>query len=265
MRADVARAVALIRAARVPVVGALGPGRALGVRRAARRRPGGALCRVALATTGRASGGRRLEGVGRTRGARPGAALGHVAGSGRRAARRPSVARRVLADVARAVALVRTARVAVVGAGRPRRALRVRRAARARPRAHLRRIALAGGSPADDEAGQEAVRGTARARARTRLHVVADVSRRAAHRTGVPRRVLAGVARAVALVRAARVPVVGARGSRRGLGVGRAGRAGAGAVLRRVALARRRATEGATVARRMLAGVPRAVAPVRRR
>src|SRR5436189_23008 len=165
MRADVARAVALIRAARVTVVGARGPCRTLGVRRAARRRPGAVLCRVALATRGPAGGGRRLEGVRRTRGARPGAALGHVAGSGRRAARRPSVARRVPAGGARAVALVGAARVPVVVTRGPRRLLRVGRARRARPGAVLQRVALA--------------------------------RRGATERAGVARRMLTGVARAV--------------------------------------------------------------------
>src|SRR5439155_72816 len=228
MRADVALAVALIRAARIAVVGARGPCRTLGVRRAARRRPGAVLCRVALATRGPAGGGRRLEGVGRTRGARPGAALGHVAGSGRRAARRPSVARRVLAEVARAVALVRAARVAVIGAGRPRRALRVGRAGRARAGAVLRRVALAG--------------------------------RGATERAGVARRMLAGVARPVALVRAAGVTVVGAGRAGRTLGVRGARRGRPGAVLRRIALAgrepagRRRRLERVGRTRRARAG-----------
>src|SRR5439155_13477958 len=76
----------------------------------------------------------RLEGVVGTRAAAAGTCLGDVAATARGgAARGPGVARRVLADVARAVTEVGRADVAVVGAGR---AVRLesarRRAARAR-------------------------------------------------------------------------------------------------------------------------------------
>src|SRR5207245_8717214 len=77
------------------------------------------------------------------------------------------------------------------------------------------------------------------ARARAALFHVAHPGRCAAHRPGIPRRVLAGVAAAVALVAAARVAVAGARRPRRTLGIRRAVGAVARAVLRWVALARR--------------------------
>src|SRR5439155_8066667 len=64
-----------------------------------------------------------------------------------------------------------------------------------------------------------------------------------AHRPGVAGRVLASAVRAVAEVGRADVAVVAARGPRRALGVGRATRPGAGAHLRRIALARRGAAD----------------------
>src|SRR5439155_9075210 len=65
------------------------------------------------------------EAVGGTGGAGPGAGLRQVAHARRGAARRAGVARRMLADIAAAVASVRGARVAIVGA---RRAARLERA-----------------------------------------------------------------------------------------------------------------------------------------
>src|SRR5439155_1326513 len=160
----------------------------------------------------RARRARRRLAVGRATGARPGARLGLVAFTGDWPADRPGVPRRVLASVARSVALIRAARVAVVRARRAGGTLRIRRAAGARPGAVLRLVAGTGGCPAD--------------------------------RAGVPRRVLAGVARSVALIGAARVPVVGTRRARRCLGIRRAVRAVPRAALRRVALAARRPTHG---------------------
>src|SRR5207302_1942450 len=208
----------------------------------------------------RARGARRRLGIGRAGRAGAGAVLLRFAFARRGATERAAVACRMLAGVARPVALVRTARVAVIRAGGAGRTLRVRRTARGGPRAHLRGVTLPCRRTADDEAGQEPIRRAARARPGARLDVVADVGRRPAHGAGVPRRVLAGVARPVAFIRAARVAVVRARGARRRLGIGRAGRAGAGAVLLRVARAGRGAAEGAGVTRRMLAGVAAPVA-----
>src|SRR5438874_558244 len=210
--ASVARSVALIRAARVAVVRARRAGGALRIRRAA--------------------------------GARPGAVLRHVAVTGGRPADGPGVARRVLAGVARSVALIGGARVPVVGTRRARRCLGIRRAVRAVPRAALRRVALAARRPTHGGRRLEGVGGTGRARPRTVLVDVTAARRRAADRAGVPRRVLAGVVRPVALIRAARVAVVGARRPGRLLGVRRARRTRAGAVLRRIALAPRRAADG---------------------
>src|SRR5207247_2352037 len=78
--------------------------------------------------------------------------------------------------------------------------------------------------------------------------------RRGTHGPGVAGRVLAVVVVPVAVVAAAGVVVVGARRPGRVLRVGRTGGARAGAVLRRVALARRGAADG----RRGLEGVGRA-------
>src|SRR5207253_6182593 len=71
---------------------------------------------VAVTGASPALGGRRCEAVGRTARRRPGAALGYVAVARRGATDGPGVPRRVLAEVARAVASVGRARVAVVGA-----------------------------------------------------------------------------------------------------------------------------------------------------
>src|SRR5207249_4212210 len=86
----------------------------------------------------------RLGGVGWAGGARAVAGLGHVARPRRRPTHRAGVPRRMLAGIARAVAGVGRARVAVVGAGRPVRLLRIRRARGARARAGLRHVAGAG-------------------------------------------------------------------------------------------------------------------------
>src|SRR5207237_10682312 len=115
--AGVRRPVALVRAARVAVVGAGGAGRRLGVGGTRRARAGARLLRITLAR--------------------------------RRAAERARVARRMLAGVVRPVALIRAARVAVVGARRARRRPRVGRARVGRSRTVLRRVALARGRTAD--------------------------------------------------------------------------------------------------------------------
>src|SRR5437870_3699031 len=144
---------------------------------------------------GRARRARRRLAVGRATGARPGARLGLVAFTGGWPADRPGVPRRVLASVARSVALIRAARVAVVRARRAGGALRIRRAASARPGAVLRRVALAARRPTDGGRGLEGVSGTGRARPVTVLVHVTGTGRRPADRARVARRVLAGVVR----------------------------------------------------------------------
>src|SRR5436309_3321145 len=118
--------------------------------------------------------GRRLR-VGRAGGARPGTRLVRVAGAGRGAAERARVARRVLASVACPVALIERAGVAVARARRPRRLLRVGRAARAVARAVLGQVALAGRHAADGARRGEAVGGAGRARARAGHSHVDDI------------------------------------------------------------------------------------------
>src|SRR5207249_2782769 len=163
--------------------------------------------------------------------------LGHVAVAGRRPAHRARIPRRMLAVVAPPVALVAAAGVPVAGAGRAARLLRVRRAVGPGPGTVLGEVALAGGGAADDARGLEAVRGTRGARAVAGLGHVAVARGRPAHRTGIPRGVLAVVAAAVAGVGRARVAVIGAGGARGVLCVGRAVGAGPGTALGEVALA----------------------------
>src|SRR5207253_829388 len=133
------------------------------------------------------------------------ARLGHVAGAGRRPAHGPRVARGVLAGHLRAVAGVGRAGVAVVGAERAARLLRVRRAV-------------------------GAVAGTA-------LRHVARPGRRPAHCPRIARGVLAGDVRAVAGVGRAGVAVVGAGRAARLLRVGGAVGTVTGTALRHVTLA----------------------------
>src|SRR5207249_3239480 len=192
-----------------------------------------------------AGGAVQLEGVVRAGVARPGAARRHVARAGRAAAHGARVPRRVLTGVVRAVALVATARVTVVRAGSACRPLDILGAAGIATRAELRRIALARRGATDDVGRLEGVRRTDGARSRAGLDQVAVPGCGAADRAGVPRRVLAVVARAVAHVAAARVAVVGAGRSVDLLGVGRAVRSVARAELAQVALAGRRAADGA--------------------
>src|SRR5437773_1518034 len=99
MLAGVARAVAFVEAARVPVAGAGGPRRRLGVRRTVGARPGAHFRRIALACRPAADRERAQETIRRARGARPGAGLDVVARTRRRPADRPGVPRRVLAGI----------------------------------------------------------------------------------------------------------------------------------------------------------------------
>src|SRR5439155_106521 len=245
MLAGVVRPVALIRAARVPVVGTRGARRLLRVGRAGRTRPGAILRRVALAARRPAGGRRRLESVVRARAARSGAELVEVAIARRGAADRPGVTRRVLAGIARAVTGVGGADVAVIRAEGAPRLLGVGRARLARqPAAGLGDVALPGRGPAGEHVRQHDVRRAGAAHAGAHLVRIARIARaRPADGAGVARRVLAGVVRAVAEVGRADVPVVGARRARRRLGIRRAARPGPGAHLRRVALARRGAAD----------------------
>src|SRR5207249_8162274 len=106
----------------------------------------------------------RLLDVGRAHPARAGARLAQVALAGGPAAHRPGVAGRMLAGVARAVALVEAARVAVARAGRPRGTLRIRGTGGGRAGAVLRRVALARRGAADGRRRSEGVGRTDRAR-----------------------------------------------------------------------------------------------------
>src|SRR5439155_13357306 len=162
------------------------------VGRAGGPRAGAALRHVAGAGRGAAHDGRGLEGVGRAGRARGVAGLVHVARARRRAADRAGVPGRVLAGAVRAVAGVGRARAAVVGARGARGRLVVRGTAGSAARAVLRRVALARRGAADDGRGLEGVGRAGRARPVARLVLVARAGGRAAHRAGVPRRVLAG-------------------------------------------------------------------------
>src|SRR5439155_880665 len=146
----------------------------------------------------------------------------------------------MLAGVLRAVAGVGRACIAIVGARRARGDLRVGRAGGAGAGAVLRGVTLPGGDTTNGEAREEVVR---RARAARPVAVFGDVARArrpAAHRPGVPRRVLTRSVRPVASVGRADVAVVRARGAGRRLVVRRTRGARPGAVLRRVALPARR-------------------------
>src|SRR5207253_1121191 len=176
-----------------------------------------ALGLVAFACRRTADGARGREAIGRARRARARARLGHVARAGGRPADRPGVPRRVLAGVAAAVTRVGGARVAVVGAGRAARLLRVGGTARAAARAVLREIALVRRGPAYDQRGGEAVGRAVVRDAVAALGHVADVRRRTADGAG------------------------------RRLRVGRAGGARPGAGLLRVAGAARGAADRARV------------------
>src|SRR5581483_4640651 len=176
---------------------------------------------------------------------------------------------RVGAGVARPVAHVGAARVAVIGAGRARRDLVVRRTRRARPGAVLGQIALAAGRPADRRARLEPVGRARAAGAGAALRHVADARDRAAHRGARlenvharvvrPRAVVGGIVVAPAALRAA-----GAARRRRRKDVGRAATARAGAGLVDVALAGGRPAHRAARLEGVDARVARSRAVIRR-
>src|SRR5439155_18794512 len=122
--------------------------------------------------------------IGRARRAGARARPGHVARPGRRPAHGPRIARGVLAGGVRAVAGVGRAGVAVVGAGRAARLLRVGRAVGTVTGTALRHVTLAADGAADDARGLEAVGGTAVADAVAGLGDVAGACRGTADRAG---------------------------------------------------------------------------------
>src|SRR5439155_1582403 len=200
-----------------------------------------------------------------------------IAHTGRGATEGAGVARRMLTLITAAIADVGRAGVAVVGAHGPVRQLGVGRAVDPAARAELRNVALArrraalGGGQREGigraiitrsvaalgdvaHPGRHATLGAGSLLRVGRavgtgpvagLRRVAGARRCAAYRAAVASRMLASRARPVALVERARVAVVGAGRAARLHGIRRAGGAGAGAVLRHVALAGRRAAHGA--------------------
>src|SRR5206468_2421297 len=140
--------------------------------------------------------------------------------------------------VARAVALIERAGVAVGGARRAARLLRVGWACAARrPRTIVRHVALAGGAPAHKAAGLHSVGRAAVARPRAHLVVITGVARARAARSLPTRRPAdLGDARAVALIERAGVAVGGARRAARLLRVdGACAARRPGTILRHVA------------------------------
>src|SRR2546427_615882 len=208
---------------------------------------GASLGLIALARRGAADDRARRRGGRRAGGAGAGAVLLGVADVARaRVADRARVAGGVLAVIVGPVALIERAGVAVVGARREGRRLRIRRAGRARHAgAELLHVARAGRGAADGRARRRQGRRAGGARPGAVLRRITVVPR-----AGVPARgrvaggVLAGIAQPVARIERAGVAVVGARRAGRLLPVGRAMRARAGAELRRVALVHRRPTRG---------------------
>src|SRR5207253_596300 len=132
---------------------------------------------------------------------------------------RARIAGRVLAARRRAVALIDGAGISVRRARGARRIPGVGGTARTAAGAVLGGIALAGGATALGRRRLERVRRTHRARAGAALRHVADAGHGAAFRARVAGRMLAVVVGAVALVEAARVTVLAARGAGRHLGV----------------------------------------------
>src|SRR5437899_5047057 len=163
---------------------------------------------------------------------------------------------------ARAAAHVGGAGVAVVRAGRGARLEEVGRTGGAGAGTSLGHVTLVGCRGAHRARGQEAVGRAGRARARAGLGDVARTRYRATRRARVPRRVLAGVARTVALIQGAGVGVGGAGRPERLLDVGGAGGARAGAGVGKITLPGGHAAGRARVARRVLAGGAGAVALV---
>src|SRR5207253_11337 len=196
---------------------------------------------IALADRRPAVDRARLEQVVRTRAREARAELGQVARAGGGATGRAGVAGRMLAGVARPVARVAGARIAVVGARRPARLLGVGRAVGAVPGAEIVQIAFADRRAAECQRRLERVVRARRAAARARLGDVADAHRRAARGSRVAGRMLTRIADPVASIGRADVAVVRARRPARLLRIGRAVRAGARTVLGEVALPRRRA------------------------
>src|SRR5207249_995919 len=180
----------------------------------------------------------RLLRIGGTRGIGPVTGLGHVADARRRAALRAGVARRVLARIARAVAGVGRARIAVVDARRPALLRCICGTGGIRPVAGLGHVAVARGGPAlDADVARRVLAGSAGAVAgvgRARIAVVgarrpallrcicgtrgirpvadlghvADARRRPALRAGVPRRAALALSAAAGVVDRARIAVV---------------------------------------------------------
>src|SRR5262249_20162396 len=124
------------------------------------------------------------------------------------------------------------------------RALRIRRARGARPGAVLRRVAAARRGTALERRGLEDIVRAGGARSGARLRDVADARRAAAGRAPVPRRMLTGSVRPIALIERADVAVVGTGGAGRFLCIRGARRTGAGAALGEIALTRSGAADG---------------------
>src|SRR5205823_346102 len=186
--------------------------------------------------------------------------LCHVALARRRPAHGAPVAGWMLAAGVGAVAGIRGAGVAVVRARRTRVPGRMR-ARRARAAAHVGGAGIAV-VRTDRAVRLENVAGTGGAASGAALGDITFASGRSTQGARVARRVLAGVADAVALVEGAGVGVGRAGGPVRLLGVAGAGGAASRAALGGVTLARGRSAEGARVAHRMLAVDARAVALV---
>src|SRR5207249_3950650 len=216
----------------------------------------------------------RLEHVGGTRAARARAGLVNVAGTGRSPAHRARVAGRVLAGVARPVARVGRAGVAVVGAGRAVGLLGVGGARRAAAGAEVVQVAFPHRGAAEGGRGLERIGRARRARAGAGLRNVAD-ARGAPTGTASVARVVDAQRRgdaAITLIGRARVPIVGARGPRALDRVGGTSGAVPRTVFREVALVHRRATRERGRLKRVVgarAAAPRAglrrVAPACRR
>src|SRR5438874_631759 len=296
VRAGYVGTIALIQGAGVGVGRAGSAGRLLGVRRTGGGDPVAGLRQVALARRRAADRPRGLGGVSRAGDAGAGAGLGHVTGACRGAADdagdRDGVGRTgdaragaLLGHIARpgggaaneaggleAVGGTGSARpgallrgIAHVDGGPTDRARRqecVGRAGGARAGTVLGHVADARRGAAFGAGGQEEVGRTGRARAGAGLGHVARPGCGAAHGARVPRRVLAGGARAVAHVEGAGVGVGRAGGAGRLHGVGRAVCAGAVACLGRVTGACRCAADGPLVPRRVRAGAAATVAHV---
>src|SRR5439155_101790 len=253
--AGVVGPVALVERAGIRVLGARRAARLLLVRRAGLSRDARAgLDLVALARRRAADKGARPHHVARAGGAGTGAVRLRVADVPRaRVADGAGVACRVLAGIVGPVTLIERAGVAVVGARRGRRGLRIRRAGHARHAgAELLHVARAGHGAAHGGARRRQGRRAGRARPGAVLRRITVVPRaEVADRVRVAGRVLAGVAQPIARIERAGVAVVGALRAGRLLPIGGAIRTRAGAELRRVALVDRRSTLG----RRGLEGV----------